>query len=93
MRYSRYLAPGYLDHPAMNPLLIRLGTMMFGETPFGIRVFAVLTALPASWAVWRAGALLSGTERTGATAALFFNLTVTMNVGSMLATSDASVVT
>ncbi len=91
-RYSRYLAPGYLDHPAMNPFLIRLGTTLFGDTPFGVRLFAVLTALPASWAVWRAGALLSGAERTGATAVLFFNLTLTMNVGSMLATSDASVV-
>jgi 4-amino-4-deoxy-L-arabinose transferase-like glycosyltransferase len=91
-RYSRYLAPGYLDHPAMNPFLIRLGTMMFGDTPFGIRLFAVLTALPASWAVWRSGAIFSGSERIGATAALFFNLTITMNVGSMLATSDASVV-
>jgi 4-amino-4-deoxy-L-arabinose transferase-like glycosyltransferase len=91
-RYSRYLAPGYLDHPAMNPFLIRLGAMMFGDTPFGVRLFAVLTALPASWAVWRASALLSGNERVGATAALFFNLTITMNIGSMLATSDASVV-
>jgi 4-amino-4-deoxy-L-arabinose transferase-like glycosyltransferase len=91
-RYSRYLAPGYLDHPAMNPFLIRLGTMVFGDSPFGIRLFAVLTALPASWAVWRSGAIFSGSERIGATAALFFNLTVTMNVGSMLATSDASVV-
>src|SRR5262249_5277235 len=91
-RYSRYLAPGYLDHPMMNPLLIRMGTTLFGDTPLGIRLFAVLTALPASWAVWRSGALLSGNERIGATAALFFNLTLTMNVGSLLATSDASVV-
>src|SRR5689334_23294749 len=91
-RYSRYLAPGYLDHPAMNPFLIRLGTMLFGDTPFGIRLFAVLTAAPGSWAVWRSAALLSGGERSGATAALFFNLTLTMSVGSMLATSGASVV-
>jgi 4-amino-4-deoxy-L-arabinose transferase-like glycosyltransferase len=91
-RYSRYLAPGYLDHPAMNPFLIRLGTMLFGDTPLGIRLFAVLTALPGSWAVWRSAVLLIGGERSGANAALFFNLTLTMNVGSMLATSDASVV-
>ncbi len=51
-----------------------------------------MTALPGSWAVWRAGALLCGGERAGAAAALFFNLTLTMSVGSMLATSDASVV-
>ena len=76
----------------MNPFLIRLGTVMFGDTPFGIRLFAVLIGVPASWAVWRAGALLSHDERTGARAALFFNLTITLNVGSLLATSDASVV-
>src|SRR5262245_65900187 len=80
-RYSRHLAPGYLDHPAMNPFLIRLGTMLFGDTPFGVRLFAVLTALPASWAVWRSGTLLSGNERIGATAALFFTLTLTLNAG------------
>jgi hypothetical protein len=91
-RYSRYLAPGYLDHPAMNPFLIRLGTTMFGDTPFGIRLFAVLIGIPASWAVWRSAAILIGNERAGAVAALFFNLTVTLNVGSLLATSDASVV-
>ncbi|MBI3439038.1 MAG: glycosyltransferase family 39 protein [Proteobacteria bacterium] len=91
-RYSRYLAPGYLDHPAMNPFFIRLGTMLFGDTAFGVRLFAVLTALPATWAIWRSGAVISGQERIGATAALFFNLTITMGVGSMLATSDASVV-
>lgn len=91
-RYSRYLGPGYLDHPAMNPFLIRLGTMMFGDAPFGVRLFAVLTAIPGTWAIWRSGAIFSGSERIGATAALFFNLTITMSIGSMLATSDASVV-
>ncbi len=91
-RYSEHLAPGYLDHPAMNPFLIRLGTTLFGDTPFGIRLFAVLIAAPASWAVWRGAALLSKSERTGALAALFFNLTLTLSMGSLLATSDASVV-
>jgi hypothetical protein len=91
-RYSRFLAPGYIDHGAINPLFIRLGTSLFGDTSFGVRFFAVLTALPASWAVWRASALLLGSERAGATAALFLNLTVALSVGSILATSDSMVV-
>ena len=68
-RYSKHLAAGFLDHPFTNPLMIRLGTSIFGDTPLGARFFAVLLAIPSSWAVWRAGASLFGSERLGATAA------------------------
>lgn len=91
-RYSKHLAAGYLDHPFMNPLMIRAGTLIFGDTPLGVRFFAVLFGLPASWAVWRAGANLFGNERLGATAALFFNCTLVMTAGTLLATSDQIVV-
>ena len=91
-RYSTHLAPGFLDHPGMNPFLIRMGTTLLGDTPLGVRFFPVLLGLPASWAVWRAAAILFRDARTGATAALVFNLTLVMSVGSLLATSDASVV-
>lgn len=91
-RYSRHLAAGFLDHPALNPLLIRLGTMLFGDGPLGVRFFAVALSLPASWAVWQAGASLLQNKRAGALAALFFNLTLVMGVGSLLATSDSAVV-
>jgi 4-amino-4-deoxy-L-arabinose transferase-like glycosyltransferase len=92
-RYSKHLAAGFLDHPAMNPLLIRIGTSLFGDTPLGVRIMAIVLALPATWAVWRSGAMLFKSERIGATAALFFNLTLVMTIGSMLATSDQIVVT
>jgi len=91
-RYSFHLAPGYLDHPGANPLLIRVGRTLFGETSLGVRFFAVALGIPASWAVWRAGELLLGNARAGANAALFFNLTIVMSVGSMIATSDSVVV-
>jgi 4-amino-4-deoxy-L-arabinose transferase-like glycosyltransferase len=91
-RYSNHLAPGFLDHPAFNPLLIRLGTTLFGDNPFGVRVFAVLLGLPASWAVWRAADAFFPGTRAGANAALFLAVTPVMTVGSMLATSDGVVV-
>ena len=47
-RYSRHLAAGFIDHPFVNPLMIRLGTSVFGDTPLGVRVCAVLLSLPAS---------------------------------------------
>jgi len=90
--WSKHLAGGYLDHPPVNPILIRLGTTLFGDTEFGVRVIGVLAALPASLAVWRAGAILFDDERLGATAALYFNLTLVMAAGSIIATPDNAVV-
>jgi 4-amino-4-deoxy-L-arabinose transferase-like glycosyltransferase len=90
--WSKHIAGGYYDHPPINPILIRLGTTLFGNTELGVRVFGVLLALPASWAVWRSGAILFDDERVGATAALYFNLTVVMAVGSAIATPDNAVV-
>jgi len=89
LRYSKHLAVAYLDHPMANPLFIRIGTTVFGDTPLGARVCAILAALPATWAVWRAGALLGRDEAVGRTAALFFNLTLAAMFGSIFATSDS----
>ena len=91
-RYSKHLAAGFIDHPFMNPLMIRIGTGVFGDTPFGVRFMAVSLGLPASWAVWRAVEALFPTRNIGATAALIFNLTVVASAGSIIATSDQLVV-
>lgn len=90
--WSKHIAGGYLSHPPINPILIRFGTTLFGNTEFGVRVFNVLLALPASWAVWRSGAILFNDEKVGATAALYFNLTLVMAAGSVIATPDNAVV-
>jgi 4-amino-4-deoxy-L-arabinose transferase-like glycosyltransferase len=86
--WSKHIAGGYLDHPLVNPVLIRIGTTLFGDTAFGVRVVGVLLALPASFAVWRAGRILFDDDRVGARAALYFNLTLALAVGSILATPD-----
>src|SRR5215469_6039323 len=86
--WSKHIVGGYLDHPPVNPILIRIGTTLFGDTAFGVRVVGVLLALPASFAVWRAGAILFDDERVGARAALYFNLTLALAIGSILATPD-----
>jgi len=90
--WSKHIAGGYYDHPPINPILIRLGTTLFGDTPLGVRALGVLLVLPASWAVWRTGALLFN-EKVGATAALYFNLTLVVTIGSAIATPDNAVVT
>ncbi len=90
--WSKHIAGGYYSHPPVNPILIRLGTTLFGDSEFGVRAFNVLLALPASWAVWRAGAILFRDERVGASAALYFNLTLVIAAGSIIATPDNAVV-
>jgi len=90
--WSKHIAGGYLDHPPMNPILIRLGTTLFGDTEFGVRSIGVLLALPASWAVWRAGTILFDDDSVGATAALYFNLTLVMAAGSAIMTPDNALV-
>jgi 4-amino-4-deoxy-L-arabinose transferase-like glycosyltransferase len=88
-RLSQHLAGGYLDHPPMFAVIIRLGTLVAGDTPLGIRVVSVLLALPASWAVWRAAAILFRDDRLAATAALFFNLTLIVALGTVIVTPDS----
>ena len=90
--WSKHIVGGYLDHPPVNPFLIRIGTTLFGNTEFGVRAIGVLLALPASWAIWRSGAILFNDDRVGATAALYFNLTIVMTAGSALATPDNALV-
>ena len=42
--WSKHLAAGYLDHPPMVAFVIRLGTTIAGDNPFGLRLIAVLLA-------------------------------------------------
>jgi hypothetical protein len=90
--YSKHLGWGFVDHPVMNPLLIRMGTFLLGDSPLGVRLLPLILSLPATWAVWQTGKLLFEDEHAGATAALIFNLTIAVSVGSFIATSDAAVI-
>ena len=58
--WSKHLAGGYYDHPPMVALVIRLGTMIAGDTELGVRLVSILLALPMSWAVYRTAAILFG---------------------------------
>jgi 4-amino-4-deoxy-L-arabinose transferase-like glycosyltransferase len=86
--WSRYPALGYYDHPPMVAWWIATGTAIAGDGPLGIRLLTVLSAIPASWAVWAAASALF--ERTIAKrAVLWFNVTLLVGVGGFLATPDA----
>ena len=87
--WSRHLAGGYYDHPPMVAFVIRLGTMIAGDTELGVRLVSILLALPMSWAVYRAAAILFGGQRVAATAAILLNVTLMAAVGTLIVTPDA----
>src|SRR5258708_14151226 len=87
--WSKHLAGGYYDHPPGVAAVIRLGTMIAGDTELGVRLGSILLALPMSWAVYRTAAILFGGVRVAATAAMLLNVTLMAAVGTLLATPDA----
>jgi len=92
-RWSQHLALGYLDHPPLIAYAIRLGTLIFGDTEFGVRSIPLLLSIGASWAVWRAAAIVLKSEYAGAVAALLYNLTLMVGVEALVATPDAPAMT
>ena len=87
--WSKHLAFGYYDHPPAVALVIRAGTLIAGDTEFGVRLVSVLLALPMSWALYRAAAILFGGVRVAATAAILLNITLMAAVGTLIVTPDA----
>jgi len=87
--WSKHLAWGYLDHPPLIAFAIRAGTALFGDTSAGVRFVPWLISAAASWAVWRAGAVILESEYAGAIATVFFNLMPMIGVESLAATPDA----
>jgi hypothetical protein len=87
--WSKHLAGGYYDHPPMVAVVIRLGTMIAGDTELGVRLVSILLALPMSWAVYRCAEILFGGVRAAATAAILLNITLMAAVGTLIVTPDA----
>lgn len=87
--WSKHLAAGYYDHPPMVALVIRLGTLIAGDTAFGVRVASILLGLPMSWAVFRSADMLFGDRRIAATATVLLNATLMAAAGTTIVTPDA----
>jgi 4-amino-4-deoxy-L-arabinose transferase-like glycosyltransferase len=87
--WSKHLAGGYYDHPPGVAVVIRLGTMIAGDTELGVRLVSILLALPMSWAVYRTATILFGGIRVAATATILLNVTLMAAVGTMIVTPDA----
>jgi dolichol-phosphate mannosyltransferase len=51
--YAQHPAWGYLDHPPMVAWLISFGTMLFGDTEFGVRAGATMSWLVTAYFMYR----------------------------------------
>jgi 4-amino-4-deoxy-L-arabinose transferase-like glycosyltransferase len=87
--WSKHLAFGYYDHPPGVALVIRLGTMIAGDTELGVRLVSILLALPMSFAVYRTAEILFGGRRVAATATILLNVTMMAAVGTLIVTPDS----
>ena len=78
-----------LRSSAWLAVVIRLGTLIAGDTEFGVRLVSILLALPMSWAIYQAAAILFGSRRVAASSAILLNVTLMAAVGTMIVTPDA----
>ena len=86
--WSRALAPGYLDHPPMVALWIRLGTDWAGQGALGIRLLGPLsTALGSVLLALAAEDLFPG-QRLGIKSAVLLNATLLLGAGAVTMTPD-----
>ena len=86
--WSKALAPGYLDHPPMVALWIRLGTMIAGDTPLGVRLLGPVSALLGSILLLSAAEDFAPNLRAGPRAVCLLNATLSLNVGAVVMTPD-----
>lgn len=74
-QWSTNLQLGYFDHPPLIAYFIRAGTLIFGDTPLGIRLMPALSATLCILLVWGIARRLTGDARAAAWAAILANLT------------------
>ena len=85
--WSKHLALSYYDHPPLIAVIIHLGTMIAGDTEFGVRLVSILSALQLGGVSHRR--ILFGGQRVAATAAILLNVTLMTAVGAVIVTPDA----
>jgi 4-amino-4-deoxy-L-arabinose transferase-like glycosyltransferase len=85
--WSRHLAAGYFDHPPVIALLIRAGTLIGGDTPFGVRCVVVLVGTLATIATVVLARRLGGANAAWRAAVVVLVMPLA-SAGLVLATPD-----
>ncbi|MES0809696.1 glycosyltransferase family 39 protein [Roseibium sp. SCPC15] len=86
--WGLFPAVSYYDHPPMIGWWIAAGQAVFGDTIFAVRFLLILTGLIGTLALWRTASILFD-ARVAGWAVLFFNSSLLVGIGGILATPDA----
>jgi dolichol-phosphate mannosyltransferase len=86
--YSRHLDIGYLDHPPLVAWLIKLGTAVFGQSQFGVRIGALCCAVVTSIFAYRLARNLFG-EASALAALVLAQVLPFFFLSGLLMTPDA----
>ncbi len=89
--YAQHLDIGYLDHPPMVAVLIKIGTLFFGNSEFGIRIGAILCWLLAIFFVVRYTREISNRD-TALAAAVIMAVVPAFVAFGLLMTPDAPLI-
>lgn len=87
--WAQHLQFGYYDHPPMIAWWIRLGEMVAGDTPLGVRLLPSLATGLATWLTGDLARRLGASDRTALRAAVWYNATLTIGLGGFLAIPDS----
>lgn len=86
--WSRHLELSYYDHPGMTAWLIKAATLIFGQTPIAVRLFALICNALSGYVLWRLARRMFG-ETTAAIAVAFYLFAPIFSVGGVLMVPDA----
>lgn len=86
--WSRHLDLSYFDHPALSAWAIRVSTVLFGESPLGVRLPALLFNSLTGFMIWKLAREMFS-ARAAWVAAFLYAFTPGFGIGAILMVPDA----
>ena len=86
--WAKDLAWGYFDHPPMVAVWIRLSTVLFGKTDFGVRALGTLAACAGAALVYVISWQLFANRDKAAFAVLLYSAMLLISAGAIIVSPD-----
>lgn len=90
--WSQHLQAGYYDAPSMVAVWMRIGTLLLGNDPLGIRLLGPVSAALGTLLLMDAGERMFPHRQAGLMAAAMLNVTLMIGAGSIIMTPDTPLI-
>jgi 4-amino-4-deoxy-L-arabinose transferase-like glycosyltransferase len=90
--WSQHLQAGYYDAPSMVAVWMRIGTLLLGDDPLGIRLLGPVSAALGTLLLMDAGERMFPHRQAGLMAAAMLNVTLMIGAGSIIMTPDTPLI-